>query len=219
VQVFDGIVTILPVTASTLSVALVLLVLVSDHGLRSGLTLVGGWFVGAWAVLVLAMLGLLSFVPDTSGGLSPAVQLLVGLVAIGIGAYVLVRLRTRPDAAGREQARVARLADHLTPVRSGALGFALVGLSPRQWVFLVPAAALFTASSVPAPVLSLPLVGAAVASLGVAAPIALVLVVGRRQADALPRARAWWLRHGDQVGAVVALGVGVLFLVAAATGR
>jgi hypothetical protein len=193
---------------------LVLLVLVGEHGLRSGLALVVGWFVGAWAVLVLAMMGALSFVPDSERGLPPLVELAVGVLAVGIGAYVLLRLRTRPDDQV-EPSRMAVAARAMTPVRSSGLGFALAGLSPRQWIFLVPAAALFSASPLPASAVVLPLAGAGVASLGVAAPVGLALVVRRRDPQALTAAREWWLRKGDAVAAVAAVLVGVVLIVSA----
>lgn len=214
VPVLEGFVTILPVTFSTLTIALVLLVLVGENGLRAGLALVAGWFVGAWAVLLLAMMGALTFVPDASRGLPASVELAVGVAAIVIGGYVLVRMRTRTTE--REgQSRMASAADALTPVRSGGLGFALAGLSPRQWIFLVPAAALFSASTAPAPVVVLPLVGAGVASLGVMAPVGLTFVVRRRDPGAMTTAREWWLRNGDAVGALAAILVGVVLIVSA----
>lgn len=214
VPVVEGFVTILPVTFSTLTIALVLLILVGEHGLRSGLALVVGWFVGAWAVLVLAMMGTLTFVPDSERGLPPPVEMGVGVLAIVIGAYVLLRLRTRPDDDG-QPSRMAAAARAMTPVRSSGLGFALAGLSPRQWIFLVPAAALFSASALPASAVVLPLAGAGVASLGVAAPVGLTLVVRRRDPQALTAAREWWLRNGDAFGAVAAVVVGIVLIVSA----
>lgn len=217
--IFDGLVTILPVTASTLTIALVLLILVGKGGVRSGAALVVGWFVGAWAVLLLAMLGVLTFVPQASDGLTPTVQAVIGAVAITLGLAVLVRRRVRPQAGSREQARLATLADSLSPRRSLVLGFVLAGASPRQWLFLVPAATLFTQADVTGGVVVLPVLGSLVATLGVATPVVVALAVRRRRPLALERARAWWVRQGDLVGAGAATVVGVLFVIAAATGR
>jgi threonine/homoserine/homoserine lactone efflux protein len=215
--VTDGLLAILPVTASTLTIALVLLVLLNDQGLRAGVTLVSGWFAGAWAVLLLAMVGVLTFVPSARDGMTPSVQLAVGVVSLGIGSYILWRVRRHGASSSNDQARMARLADSLTPARSGALGFALAGLSPRQWVFLVPAAATFAASSVPASVVVLPLAGAGVATLGVGAPVALAAAVRRRRPDILHQVRRQWLRHGEAVGGGAAVVIGLLFLYAAVT--
>jgi hypothetical protein len=217
--IFDGLVAILPVTASTLSIALVLVTLVGKGGIRSGTALVVGWFVGAGAVLVLAMLGALTFLPQSSDGLTPPVQAVIGVVALVLGLAVLVRRRVSPEASSRQQARLATLADSLSPRRSLALGVVLVGGSPRQWVFLVPAATLFTQAEVTGGVVLLPLTGAFVATVGVAAPVAVALAVRRRRPGALLHARAWWLLHGDLVGAGAAVVVGVLFVLGAATGR
>jgi hypothetical protein len=207
------------VTFSTMSIALALLVILGEHGVRSGAALVGGWFVGAWTVLVVAMMGTLSFVPSPRGGLSPRAELAVGVLAILVGAVVLIRLRVQPSAAGVGQSRLALVADVLSPVRSGGLGFALVGLSPRQWVFLVSAAALFSASAIPASLVLLPVAGAGLASVGVAAPIALSLVLGRRDRGVMIRARQWWLRYGDHVGAWAAVVVGIVLIASALRAR
>lgn len=217
--IVDGLVTVLPVAASTLTIALVLLILVGKGGVRSGAALVVGWFVGAWAVLLLAMLGVLTFVPQASAGLTPTGQAVIGAVAVFLGLAVLVRRRVRPQASRRQQARLATLADSLSPRRSLVLGFVLAGTSPRQWLFLVPAATLFTQADVTGGAVVLPVLGALVASLGVATPVVVALAVRRRRPLALEQARAWWVHHGDLVGAGAATLVGVLFLIAAATGR
>jgi hypothetical protein len=209
VPVVDGLVTILPVAVSTLSIALVLFVLLGDHGLRSGIALVGGWFVGAWSVLVLGSLGVLTVVTEPLTVLLPPVRIALGVGAMLFGVAALARIRMRPGSVRRDQARMAALADALTPARSAFLGFALVGLSPRQWAFLVPAAALLSAEAArPAALGVLPVAGALVATVGVATPLLVALATQRRYPDALPRARRWWSRHGDRFGAYAAVGVG-----------
>jgi threonine/homoserine/homoserine lactone efflux protein len=217
--IVDGLVTILPVTASTLSVALVLLILVGKGGVRSGTAFVMGWFVGAWAVLVLAMLGVLTLLPQSAGGLPPLVQAAIGVAAVTLGVAVLARRRLWPEAGSRERARLATTADALSPRRSVALGVVLVAASPRQWVFLLPAAILFTQADTTGAVLVLPLVGAVVATVGVATPVAVAVALRRSRPEALDQARTWWVRHGDAVGAGAAIVLGALFLIAAATGR
>ena len=209
----DGLVTILPVTLSTLSNALVLFVLVGDHGLKSGAALVGGWFVGAWGVLLLGTLGVLTAVPESPTDVLPALRVVLGFSAIVFGGLALGRLRLRPGAARRDQARMAALADALTPPRSALLGFALVALSPRQWAFLVPAAVLLAAEVArPAALGVLPVVGALVATAGVAAPLIVAGATVRRYPQALPSARRWWSRHGDRFGGYAAMAVGCVLL-------
>jgi hypothetical protein len=80
--------------------------------------------------------------------------------------------------------------------------------SPRQWLFLVPAAEWFLAARTAAGLLWLPLLGAAVASLGVLLPVLVALVADRSSPQLLPRLRRWWDREGDTVGGVVAIAVG-----------
>lgn len=207
----DGFLAILPVTASTLTIALVLLVLLGRHGLAAAWALVAAWFVGAWLLLWLAMLGVGLTVP-AGGGFPPPAQIGLGVAAVTLGAVVLGRRRARGGGSDPGLARMARLADGLTPVRSAALGFTFVALSPRQWLFLIPAAAAFTAADVPGGVVWLPLAGAAVASLGVVAPVVLAMVTERTNPHLMRRARRWWVRDGDVAGAVVALAVGVVLV-------
>jgi MYXO-CTERM domain-containing protein len=213
--ILDGLVTLLPVTLSSLSIALVLLVLLGRHGLVAASLLVLGWFVGAWVVLLLGMLGIdgLASGSGGTGGLPPGVQIGLGLVAVVLGVGLLVRRRRRPDGASADLARLARLADGLTPVRSAGLGLALVAASPRQWLFLVPAAALLAAADAPAGLVWLPVLGAVVATVGVLAPVLLAALAERRDPALLPRMRRWWTREGDTVGALASLLVGVVLVV------
>jgi hypothetical protein len=211
--VLEGLLTLLPVTASTLTIALVLLVLLGDGGARAAWALVGGWFVGAWLVLWLSMAGLALSVDPQGRGLPPGVQVGLGLASMALGVAVLVRrYRRRRGGGAAELARLARLADGITPVRAAALGLALMAASPRQWLFLVPAAEWFLAASVAAGRLWLPLLGAAVASLGVLLPVLVALVADRSSPQLLPALRGWWDREGDTVGGAVAVIVGSLLL-------
>jgi hypothetical protein len=210
--VLEGLLTLLPVTISTLTIALVLLVLLGEGGARSAWALVAGWFVGAWLVLWLAMAGL-GLTVDQGRGLPPGVQVGLGVASVALGVAVLVRrYRRRHGAAAPELARLARLADGITPVRAAALGLALMAASPRQWLFLVPAAEWFLAAPVAAGRLWLPLLGATVASLGVLLPVLVALAADRSWPQALPRIRDWWDREGDTVGGAVAIVVGGLLV-------
>jgi|GEM_PF-4276261 hypothetical protein len=214
--ILDGLLTILPVTFSSLSIALVLLVLLGTHGVAAAWALVAGWFAASWAVLALAMLGV-SGLAGRSGGapvtLPPLAQVGVGAGAVVLGLVLLVRRARRAGHPGPELARLARLADGLTPMRSALLGFVLVGLSVRQWLFLVPAAGFFAAADATGGVLWLPVLGAAVASLGVLAPVLLAAWSQRTDPQYLRRVRRWWMREGDTVGAVVAVLVGTVLAV------
>jgi hypothetical protein len=210
--ILDGLLTLLPVMASTMSVALVLLVLLGRHGTMAAWFFVLGWFVGAWGVLALSMSGLAQVLDPQGRGLPPWAQVALGAASMLLGAAVLVRRRRRGLTAAPELARMARLADGVTPVRAGLLGLALVAASPRQWLFLVPAAEWFAAADVPAGLLVLPLLGAAVASLGVMAPVLLAGAAERYDPQLMRRARRWWMHEGDTVGGAVAVGVGLLLV-------
>jgi hypothetical protein len=210
--ILDGLLTLLPVTASTMSIALVLLVLLGRHGTAAAWSLVLGWFAGAWVVLALSMNGLAQVLDPQGRGLPPWAQVALGLASTVLGAAVLQRRRRRGLTAAPELARLARLADGVTPVRAGLLGLALVAASPRQWLFLIPAAEWFVAADVAAGSLWLPLLGAAVASLGVLAPVLLAGAAERYDPQLMRRARRWWMREGDTVGGVVAVGVGFLLI-------
>jgi hypothetical protein len=216
----DALLTIVPVTVSPLSIAVVLLALVGKRGMAAAGALVAGWAVGAWAVLLLAMLGVLRLGADDGGGvagLAPMVQLGLGVAALVIGVAAGVRAwqHARHGQTTPEMARLAQLADALTPPRAAVLGFVLVAASPRQWVFLIPAAAGFAAADVPGGTALLPLLGAAVATVGVAAPLVVAWLVERRRHGALDALRAWWTRRGDLVGAAAAAGVGVVLVLGA----
>jgi formate-dependent nitrite reductase membrane component NrfD len=131
------------------------------------------------------------------------------VAAVATGGVLLARRRRRRGSApSPELARLARLADGLTPLRSALLGFALVALSVRQWLFLVPAAGFFSAAAVAGGRAWLPVLGAVVASLGVAVPVVVASWAQATEPVYLRRARRWWMREGDTVGAAVAVAVG-----------
>jgi len=184
--VVDGMLTLLPVTVSSLSIALVLLVLLGRHGVRAAWAFVAGWFAASWLVLLLGMLGVSGLADragGTAAGLPPLVQVGVGVAAVATGGVLLARRRRRRGSApSPELARLARLADGLTPLRSALLGFALVALSVRQWLFLVPAAGFFSAAAVAGGRAWLPVLGAVVASLGVAVPVVIDGAMVRKHA-------------------------------------
>ncbi len=205
---------LLPVALSPLSIALVLLVIAGQGGLRSGVAIALGWFTGATSVLLVGMLGFGAAQPERSDGLPAWAQLGIGVGALVLGLTAMLRARSRGSTKG--PARMARLADVLTPVRSALVGFALVGPSPRQWLFLIPAAAAFAAADVPGGLLALPLLGGSVATLGVAAPIVGFALVQARRPDALQALHTWWGRAGDVVSGAAAAVVGVAFILAAA---
>jgi formate-dependent nitrite reductase membrane component NrfD len=77
----------------------------------------------------------------------------------------------------------------------------------------VPAAGFFAAADATGGVLWLPVLGAAVASLGVLAPVLLAAWSQRTDPQYLRRVRRWWMREGDTVGAVVAVLVGTVLAV------
>jgi hypothetical protein len=212
--VVNALLLLVPVTASVLSVSLVLLLLLGRDGTRSAAGFVAGWFAGAWLALTVAMLGVVQLervLGDAAGsGLPPVAEVLLGLAALIVGVIGLRRSRTAGSVGAT--ARLAALAEAMTPPRSLALGFALVALSPRQLLFLAPAGALFASAGLPAGVAWLPAIGAAVATLGVVVPLLVVLVVGRVDDTVLPRLRTWWADRGDLVGAIAVIGVGVVLV-------
>jgi hypothetical protein len=92
--VVDGMLTLLPVTVSSLSIALVLLVLLGRHGVRAAWAFVAGWFAASWLVLLLGMLGV-SGLADRAGGTAPG---LPPLVQVGVGVAAVASGGARPPA-------------------------------------------------------------------------------------------------------------------------
>ncbi len=193
------------IAVSPLAIALVILMLLSEHALRNALAFTAAWFAACFAgVAVLASL----LDGGDHGGRLPRGEawLFAGLgallVVLGIGALIV-----RGDHLPRLLARAERLAPH----HAALTGFAGALVSPKELPLIVAgAAALARAPGLTAPGIAAGAFGfAIVASLGLLAPIALYAARRDHAARLLGAGRDWLLAHHAVVSGVLLIVVGL----------
>mgnify|MGYP000076639457 CR=1 FL=1 len=197
------------ITISPLPVVAVALMLVSSRPRANALT-----FLAAWSVTVAAVIVVVALVAGqpTGSGHDPAPW--TGWLRIALGAALLLlalrRWRARPRGDGApDQPRWMSAVESFTPVRSAGLAALLAGVNPKNLLLAVSAGvsvagatADTTATLVAAVVL------AAVASLGVVAPVVVYLAAGDRAGPRLEEIRTWLVRHDAVIMAVLLVVLG-----------
>lgn len=191
------------VALSPFPIVAVILMLFTPKARTNGLAFAAGWFVGILVVggVVLAVGGQMSDSPDSTA--SGVVKLVLGL---GLLLLAVRNWQKRPKTT--EDAQMPKwmsAIDSFTPAKAAGMAAALSGLNPKN--LLLTAAAAATVSS-----LGLPtgqeagwlIIFAVLASLTVAAPVALLLVMGNR-ADAILSAWKTWLAQNNTVVMAVLL--------------
>lgn len=139
----------------------------------------------------------------------------VSVLRLGLGAALLVlaaskwRGRAGPDDPG-ELPRWASGIEGLTAVRTAGLAVLVSGVNPKNLVLTIGGAAAIAQAGIPAGQEAGALaVMVVLGTLGITAPLLMVLVAGDRSRGPLETLRGRMVRHDDAIIAVVALLFGV----------
>jgi threonine/homoserine/homoserine lactone efflux protein len=188
----------------------VVLVLGSERGRTKGAAFVLAWCVGLAAVgaIVLLVAGGL----DASDDGEPATWANVVLLVLGVVllAYAVKQLRGRPRA-GEESPTPGwmRTVDDFTPLQAGGAGFALTALNPKNVLLTAAAATEIAEVGLSAGEQAVVLVAfVVIASIGVLAPVAAVVVLGDRSREPLDALRGWMARQNAVIMAVLFVLIG-----------
>ena len=183
------------------------LILATRSDRRAHLGFLAGWVAG---FLVLG--GAVILLSDLSapGDGPPATGMVWLRLLLGAGLIVIGALKFRGRTRAGEEAEPPgwmRLLDRMGAVRTFAFGLLFVALNPKIAVLAASGALTVAAATyAPAAQVAAYLGFTAVASLGVAAPLVLTLVLGERAAAPLARLKAVMTRHsGAIVGVVLAI--------------
>jgi hypothetical protein len=188
----------------------IVLMLGTPRARSNGPAFVVGWLVGILAVggAVLA----LSSGADASDGGSPAEW--VSVLKLGLGGLLLTiaarQWRGRPsDGDAPETPQWMQTVDSFTATRSAALAMGLAAVNPKNLVLVVAAAAAIaqTGASTGDQTVAL-LVFAALASVGVAAPVVLYFAMGERSKRLLDRIQQRMASNSAAIMAVICLLIG-----------
>jgi threonine/homoserine/homoserine lactone efflux protein len=202
-----------PVIASVLLVG-------ADRGVPKAGAFVLAWFLGLVAVGVVVLF--LADAADASDDGEPATWVSLLLLVLGIGCLAAAAHGWRGRPRADEEASTPgwmRAIDGFTVAKSAAAGFAFSALNPKNLLLTVAAAAeiaefgLSRSSELGALV-----VFAALASVGVAAPLVLALVLGERSRSILDGLRSFMSRNGAVIVAVLLLVIGAKLIGDAVSG-
>jgi threonine/homoserine/homoserine lactone efflux protein len=171
---------------------------------------VGGWLlgltvVGAVVIAVADLIDLTGQRPAWATGL----KITLGLLLIGL-AVRKWRGRPRPGDEPKVPSWVAA-AEAMSGRRAFGLAFLLASVNPKNLLLMISGATVIAdATSRPGEQIVALLVFVLVASLGVAAPTILSLVLGTRSGPVLARIDAWMTAHNASLISVVLLVLGVV---------
>jgi hypothetical protein len=200
------------VALSPLPIIAALMLLLAPAGTRGGLGfLVGRMAALAALVLVLAILTARLAGPEASTGGRG------GWLRIGLGCLVLVGAaliwQRRPRGAAAELPGWLRSVEAVTPAGALRLGALLTVANLKELALVLGAAVIVGGADLAAGgTFALALAFAAVASLGVAAPLAWSLAAGDAARARLGAARDWLVRNNALVIATVLVLVGAMLI-------
>ena len=197
------------VLLSPMPIVAVVLMLVSDRARSNGFAFLAGWLVG---ILVAGGVILLVVGAATPSDEGPAEWISVVKLVLGVLVLLLAvrQLRNRPHA-GEEPPTPGWMAaiDTFTPPKAFGLAFLLSAVNPKNLLLIAAgAAAIAGATSVRADQLVALVVFALVASIGVATPIVIYLVLGERAAALLDRLKTWMVHNNAVIVSVLLLVIG-----------
>jgi threonine/homoserine/homoserine lactone efflux protein len=200
------------VLVSPIPIIAIILMLLSPRAHSNGPAFLVGWIVGLGVVSVVAYA--ISNGADVSGSSGASDSTSVLKMVLG-GVLVLIgfrQWRKRP-AHGQTAPMPKWMAalDRITPVRAFGLGVALSAVNPKNLILTVGAATTVAQNGVSTGDAVIVLaVFVAVASLSIAAPVAVDLIAGDRAQRVLDTWKGWLEQNNATVMAVLLVVIGVV---------
>ena len=201
------------VLASPMPIVALVLMLVSRRARSNGLAFVIGWVVGIFLVGIIVAL-----VTGAATGDNGPTPTWVGWVKIVLGVLLLLvgvkEWRGRPrEASQATTPKWMSAIDDFTPVKAFGIAFALSALNPKNLLLVVAgAAAIATATTDTTERVVAMAIFTLVASLGVAVPYGIYLVMGERAAELLGAIKNWMITNNAVIMTVLILVIGVKLL-------
>jgi threonine/homoserine/homoserine lactone efflux protein len=180
------------------------LILTSDRGRLSGSVFALGWIAGLSAVGTVVLVLADSAGPSEAGSPADWISWLkLALAAVlGFLGWKQIRPTAAPEAKS-DPAWMARL-ESLGPARAGGLGTAFAALNPKNLLLAVAGATEIAQADLPAPNQVATYAAFVVcATLGIAVPLAISVVLGARGQPILERLRDGLSRHMATIVAVL----------------
>ena len=202
------------VAVSPINIMAAILLLFSARPIAGAAAYLAGFTAGVAVALV--ALELVAAHLDLSNGSGPSRGAAVLRIVLGVALVVAAvrKVRQRRGATGDgELPGWMNGISGFAPPKAAATGLAIGALNPKNLAMAVAASLVIGAASLTAgQTATVMVVYVVVASLGVAAPLALTLVLGERSTAILTEWRAWLGRNNDAVMAVIYLLFGVVLI-------
>ena len=199
------------VAISPLPIVAVVLMLVTPRGRVNGPSFVVGWCVGLAIVgaIVLAVAGGANASTDTG----PATWVDVLFLVLGLLLILVAVRQWRGRSHGDEQPPTPKwmgALDQFTPVKAGGAGVVFSALNPKNLLLTVAGAAAIAQTGISKSGQAASyVIFVAIASVGVAAPVAVYFAMGDRSRDLLDELKLWLVRNNAVIMAVLMLIIGV----------
>lgn len=205
----------LVVMISPLPIVAQILLLFSKKSVANASMYLIGFYIG-----VAAMLGI--FVALGVGATDDASDSSIGWIRVALGVIVAILgirrlLKSRQEASDPDASEEAEMPkwmkgiDGFTPLKSFGLATALGAVNPKNIVVgLAAAVTISTADLSTGATAGSVAIYALIASLGVAVPLLVRLVMGEQAAKTLESWKAWLLLHNDAVMGVLLAVIGVV---------
>lgn len=199
------------VAVSPLSIAAVVLMLVTPRGRVNGPVFVLGWWIGL-AVLGAIALSIAGAANASENG-TPATWVDAVKLLLGVG-LLLIAVRQwgrRPHGSGQAATpKWMGALDTFTPVKAGAAGVFLSGLNPKNLVLGIGAAVEIAQTGISTgQEVATWVIFVAIASIGVTAPIVIYFAMGNRSGPLLDRVKNWMVQNNATILAALLLILGV----------
>jgi threonine/homoserine/homoserine lactone efflux protein len=199
------------VALSPFPIIAVVLMLTTRRARTNGPAFLAGWLLGLGVVGTIVLL--VAGPADASTGGQPAtwvswLKILLGLILLGVAAR---QFQGRPHPGEDVQMpKWMGAVDRFTASQSVFTGAVLAGANPKNTVLAVSAAATIAQTGIGAWQQAVAYtVFAVIGTIGVAAPVVLYLVMGKRSANLLVGLRDWMERHNAAIMSVICLVIGV----------
>ena len=197
-------------------IVVVVLILVGAQGRRNGVVFAAGWFLSILAVGLVTLVIADALGPTDADG-DPATW--TSLLFLGLGVALLVLAargwqgRPRPDDPPQPTPGWMRSLDGASPIRTLGISVLLGGANPKNVALVIAAGeAIALAGVVASDGAIAMLVFAALASLGVAVPVAMAVVRRDRSREPLERLKGVMIANGPVILAVIMLIFGVILI-------
>lgn len=200
------------VAISPLAIIAMILLLVTPRGGVTGPAFLVGWVLGLAAVGTVVLLIVEPAGASSSQGPATWVgilQLVVGLALFGVAVQ---QWRARPGSDGEPSTpKWMDAVDAFTAGRALALGAVFSGVKPKNLLLTVGAASLIAETGIGAGQSAIALgIYVAVASVGIAVPAIIYVVLGTDARAVLEDMKSWMIRHNAAIMTVLCVIFGTL---------